>query len=78
MGIKDELKDCIRGRLGEAASPFFVNRALARIDEVESDMRSLMTASSRVVKMIRLFIDEQVAEEVMKALRLKIERAGLQ
>lgn len=78
MGIKEELKDCIRRRLDEAASPFFVNRALARIDEVEADMRGLMDASGRVVKMIRLFIDEQVAEEVMKALRLKIERAGLQ
>jgi hypothetical protein len=77
MDIKDELKNCVRGYLGESASSFFLNRALGKIDEVETDRRSLADACGRVVKMIQLFIDEEMAEEVMKNLRTKIEQAGL-
>ncbi len=77
MDIKDELKDCIRGYLDQTASSFFLKRALGKIDEVETDSRSLTDACRRVVKMIQLFIDEEMAEDVMKNLRLKIEQSGL-
>jgi hypothetical protein len=78
MDIRDALKDCVQESLGEHASSFFLNRALGKIDEVEADRRSLTDACGRVVKMIQLFIDEEMAEEVMKNLRLKIEQSGLQ
>ncbi len=77
MHIKDELKDCIRQYLTDTARSFFLKRALGKIDEVETDRRTLMDASGRVAKMVQLFIDEQMALEVMKSLRLRIEQSGL-
>jgi hypothetical protein len=78
MDIKDELKDCIRGCLNEYASSYFLKRALGKIDEVEADRKSLTDACGRVVKMVQLFIDEEMAEEMTRNLRLRIDQAGLQ
>ena len=77
MDIKDELRDCIRGHLGETASSLFLERALGKLDGVETDRRNLMDASGRVVKMIQLFIDDKLAEEVKKTLQRKIDQSGL-
>ncbi len=77
MDIKDELKEYIRGCLAGKASSFFLSRALGKIDEVETGKKDLADACDRVVKMIELFIDEKLAEEIMKNLQLKIERAEL-
>ncbi len=76
MDIKEEMKECISGYLKDVASFFFLRRALVKIDEAEADRTNLLAASGKVAKMIRLFIDEKMAEEVMTILSLKIEKAG--
>jgi hypothetical protein len=77
MDIKNELKECIQGCLAGNASSFFLKRALGKIDEVKTGREDLADACGRVVKMVQLFIDEQLADEMVKTLQLKIDQSGL-
>ena len=74
--IKDDLKDFISGYLDTIASPLFLKRAIHVIEESRHDKGSLMAASDKVSRMVALFIDTQLAERMLKNLKLKIERAA--
>jgi hypothetical protein len=75
--IKSELKECIRGLLAGTVSSFFLRRALGKIDEAETGRENLADACCKVAKMVHLFIDDRLAEEMMRALQLKIDQSGL-
>jgi hypothetical protein len=74
--VKEDLKSLVQVRLGEVASPLFVKRALAVIEQSRSDRASLLEASDKIGRLTALFIDTDLAEIIFKNLKMKIEKAA--
>ena len=77
MSIKDGLKSIITERLREVASSFFIEKALAILDESADTKESLICAADTISKRIDLFIDTALAREILDILRIEIENTGL-
>jgi uncharacterized protein (TIGR02266 family) len=77
MSIKDGLKSIITERLREVASSFFIEKALAILDESADTKESFLCAADTISKRIALFIDTALAREILDILRIEIENRGL-
>lgn len=77
MSIKDGLKSIITERLGAVASSFFIEKALAILDESADTKESFLCAADTISKRIALFIDAALAREILDILRIEIENRGL-
>ena len=77
MSIKDGLKSIITERLGVVASSFFIEKALAILDESADTKESFLCAADTISKRIALFIDTALAREILDILRIEIENRGL-
>ena len=69
MDIKSELKSCISERLESVASPIFMKKALAAIDEASGEKASLTDAANKVGKMVSLFINKDLGREIYAKLK---------
>lgn len=74
MDIKTELKYFISERIKPIASPLFLGRALAVIEEAPNDKESLDVAADKVGKMVSLFIDKNLGKEIYRRLKEKIDK----
>lgn len=77
MSIKDGLKSIITERLRGVASSFFIEKALAILDESADTKESFLDAADTISKRIALFIDTALAREILDILRIEIENRGL-
>jgi hypothetical protein len=74
MDIKTELKNFIHERFKVSASTSFIERALAEIERASNEKESLAAAADKVSKMISLFIDKDLGEEIYGNLKEKIDK----
>ena len=77
MGVKDDLKNIVQKHIGEAVSSFFLEKALAIINESADNKESFIAAADRVSKRIALFIDKDLAITVFENLKAEIEKKPL-
>ena len=71
MTVKEDLKTFIKERLTEKASPLFLKRALDSL-ELAEDKESLRSAVERGCRMISLFIDTELAQEMSETLKTRL------
>jgi len=76
MGIRDDLKNIIREHLGKASSSIFLDKSLAILDESADSKESLMAAADRISKRVALFIDEELAKQVLVHLEAEIRKSA--
>ncbi len=74
VGVKQALKDIIRGHLDKAASALFTDKSLGIIDESADNKESFMAAAVRISKRISLFIDNDLAQKVYEDLMATIDK----
>ena len=70
--VKANLKRILRGHLDKVASPVFVDKSLAMIDDSANSKESFMAASVRISRRIALFIDKDMAQTVYDSLMTAI------
>jgi hypothetical protein len=77
VSVKDDLKNIVQKHIGEAVSSFFLEKALAIINESADNKESFIAAADRISKRIALFIDKDLAQTVFESLKAEIEKKPL-
>jgi len=77
MDVKADLKNIISDQLAKFASSFFIDKSLSIIDASADNKESFLAAADKVSKRIALFIDTDLAIEVLDILRIEIENREL-
>jgi len=72
--FKDDLKNIVGKHLGKSASPLFVDKSLAIIEESADNKESFMVAAVRISRRIALFIDRDLAQTVYESLMTALEK----
>ena len=77
MSIKEDFKQIISERLANVASPIFIDRAFDIMDQSADNKESYLAAADIIRKRIALFIDEDLATEVLDILKKEIEHGNM-
>jgi hypothetical protein len=64
LDLKTEIKKLIQDHLGDKVSPIFLVRILTLLEETPNDKEILLKVSDRINKMVSLFIDKNLGEEI--------------
>lgn len=76
MDIKTDLQNVMTEALEKKASSIFIERATGAIAESLGDKESLAAAAERIGRMVELFIDEELAKQVLWEMMSVIHEGG--
>ncbi|MDX1763899.1 MAG: hypothetical protein R3231_06230 [bacterium] len=74
--LKDELKSYLGQKLVDVASAIFLGRAVDVIEKADPHREALLDAAQKVGKMVSLFLDKDLGNEIAGQLAAKIETAA--
>ncbi len=74
MDIKTDVQNFVHLRIKNIASDILTKRALSVIEEASNERESLLIAADKVSKIISLFLDKDLGNELFGSLKAKIDR----
>ncbi|UCE79772.1 MAG: hypothetical protein JSV13_03795 [Nitrospiraceae bacterium] len=77
LSLKTDMKNIMHDHFDEKASPIFMKKVFAIIDESGDEKESLLAAADRISKMISLFIDKGAGNAVYEVLKSRIDKSGV-